>query len=164
MKIDAYNIGLVVSPQGLNENQARWMDRWLRYTVKALADSVVERKVHIVVPGFSATKETNYGLPRTIWNRALPAGVDLRIEPMPFGNMKSLETLLRLSHLLHDTDEVWCCPAGGQTGRLTRTRPGVVFWAAMDKLGSQRYKWVPPWVEYDLPPVIKPKEKKHGRA
>lgn len=155
MAIENYTVGMVVSAQGLTDEQYRWLNKTLRWTLKALGDGC---SVTLFIPGVDTNKNAGFGLPRTLTNRPLPPGCKMVLLPGTHGVTRADATLPRAKLLSH-VDEVWCMPGFRQNNRLSKTRAALSFWYGVGGERGHIYKWVPPWVDsHDV--VFQPKKQK----
>ena len=153
MQLKVYTVGLIVSAQGLTEDQQRWLSKTLRWIVKAIDGG----KVVLMVPGITTAKSSHYGLPSSLTNRPLPPNVSMQLLPGIGGVTRAMATEHRAAQV-HDLDEVWCMPGYRQTNRLSKTRPAMSFWYGVGGQRGNIYKWVPPWVDAHET-VYQPKKK-----
>lgn len=154
MAIENYCIGIVVSAQGITEDQARWITKTLRWTTKALGGG----HIRLMIPGITTSKSTNYGLPSSLICKPMPPGVGMILLPGTHGVTRAEATLHRASQLA-SVDEVWCMPSYRQTNRLSKTRAALSFWYGVGGRRANIYKWVPPWVDaHETAYQPKPKE------
>ena len=153
MAIENYTIGLVVSAQGLTEDQYRWISKTLRWTLRALGNG----SITLVIPGITTSKTDVFGLPKALVNKPMPPNV--RITPLPgVGGVTRAEATLHRANQLAAVDEVWCLPGFRQTSRLSKTRAALSFWYGVGGPRGHIYKWVPPWVD-GHEQVYQPKKK-----
>jgi hypothetical protein len=153
MAIENYTIGLVVSAQGITDDQARWITKTLKWTLKALGHGTVT----LFVPGINTSKASGYGLPRSLTGKPMPPNVKMVLMPGINGVTRADATLHRASQLA-TVDEVWCFPGWRQSNRLSKTRAALSFWYGVGGPRGHIYKWVPPWVD-GHETVFQPKKK-----
>lgn len=152
--IEHYSVGIVVSAQGITDDQVRWLNKSLKWTLKALGG---KSTVTVFVPGITTAKQDAYGLPRSLVNRSLPQGARMALLPGISGATRALATLHRHQQLAN-VDEVWCMPSYRQTNRLSKTRAALSFWMGVGGERGHCFKWVPPWVDsHEI--VYQPKKK-----
>ena len=142
MTIETYRIGMVVSAQGLTDEQSRWMSKTLRWITKAIGGGRVE----VFVPGITTHKVSNYGLSHSLTNKLLPPHVHMQLLTGCNGVTRIVATEHRAAQLAN-MDEVWCFPGWRQNNRLSKTRPALSFWYGVGGPRGNIYKWVPPWVD-----------------
>lgn len=142
MAIETYRVGMVVSAQGLTDEQSRWMSKTLRWITKAIGGGRVE----VIVPGITTHKVSNYGLPHSLTNKLLPPHVHMQLLTGCNGVTRIVATEHRATQLA-GMDEVWCFPGWRQNNRLSKTRAALSFWYGVGGPRGNIYKWVPPWVD-----------------
>lgn len=155
MIVKAYSVAIVIGNQGLSHNQIRWINKTLTWITK----NIETGQITVMVSGLNDNGMDNFGIPRDIWNRPMPKGVTLTTLPGAQKGMKVWESLSLLYYQLRECDEVWCCPGDGQTHRLARTKPNRAYQFGKEQIDRHRYKWIPPWIDPDDSPKVKPKGK-----
>ena len=154
MSFKQYTVGLVVSAQGITDEQFRWLQKTLRWTLKALGS---EGNITLFVPGITSSKSNDYGLPKSLTHKPLPPGVKMHLIPGLNGVNRASATMHRHSQIAA-VDEVWCMPGYRQTNRLNNSRPALSFWYGVDGPRGHIYKWIPPWVDsHDI--IYQPRQK-----
>lgn len=153
MEIRSYCVALIVSPQGMNDRQHRWVQFWLGYIAKSLPP---ECKVKVMIPGFNQEAGSHYGIPRDVWNKVLPAGCEMQEFPGWKGQSRPAQ-LQAMMTMLQPADEIWCLPTNRQTHYFSTSLPTMMFHHGLKSEQPPRFKWVPPWIETEAPPTKTPK-------
>jgi len=153
MELRSYYVTLVVGAQGLNDRQHRWVQHWLGFIAKGMPEGC---HVTLQVIGLNQDSKNHYGIPRDVWNKVLPSGCVMQ----EIAGVMGQSWNVRLNGLMSVTkyaDEVWCCPATRQTHYFSKALPTMLFHHAMKSEDPPRFKWVPPWIETEVPDVKVPK-------
>lgn len=143
MTIESYYVSLVVNQSGLNDNQTQWITKKLKW----IANQKLAGPVWLLALGFNGDPDDHMGLPRSVWNKTLPPGVNLKLLPGLRG--AGCEALQKMQHDLHEADEVWCCPSGTRVHLLNPARPNKIYRKGQLQIDHHRYKWIPPWISVD---------------
>lgn len=142
MAIKDYVVGLVTSAAGITEQQSQWLTKSLKWISKACQGAPIT----VMVSGINVSKKSCYGVHRSVSNKMWPPGVSVVFLPGLHGATRSEATQHRAGQL-ECSDEIWCMPCYGQSGRLSKTRPAMSFWFGVSGRRANIYKWVPPWVD-----------------
>lgn len=157
-----YRVGIVVSNQGLNEKQLAELSVRLDFIARMTEK---EGTIHLFVPGFNMA-DAEESVPREVRN-LLERKKKCQLLYIPTRGDHKDGVAEHIHYALvaeHRCDEIWCCPAMGQT----KNSPARV--AQVYRLGTgpgqrnhHRFKMIPPWVEPPTPqskaPAKKPNQK-----
>jgi len=152
-----YTIGIVVGEAGCNDNQMAEINLRLKFIVKLLEPH--GSKVILVVPGLRITEEY-HGVPSNIINLRYRVGVK-EIKTLDCG-VDGLKWRNAFGTLRGDCDEVWCLPATAHSHATSRGRVMKIYHAGQQSPGGARFKFIPPWVQPELP-VTQPTKQKRGK-
>jgi hypothetical protein len=148
-----YRVGIVIPKAGINVAQLAEIGKRLDFIAKTLpADGVV----YVYVPGFDLA-DAEASVVRDLCNM-LERKPKVQETYLPeAGDHKAGVATAIVYGLLGDKrcDEIWCCPAEGQTAHSSARVAQVWRLGQMSRFPT-RFKQIPPWVE---PPVPEAKQK-----
>lgn len=138
-----YTILLITSQAGLLENHRLWMLQQLKQcSLYAQAKNV---RIKIKVFGFIEDASRQMGVDSSVWNMRLPEKCDLEILP---GKRIWRQAQGMINEHVKKVDEVWCMALYGQTSRLSKGRPALVYFQHREGgVHPNQVKLIPPWVD-----------------
>lgn len=144
-----YRIGIVIPSTGLNGAQLAAVGERLSAVAKLLPEAGL---IRVFVPGFDL-HDPEATVARDLRN-LLERKAKVRTIYVPAAGRHKAGAaagIIRALGMDERCDEIWCCPAEGQTGRAT-ARVAQVWRLGQAGERPARYKLIPPWVEAPAPP------------
>lgn len=145
-----YTVGIVIPKVGINGAQLAEIGLRLDFIAKTLGK---EGTIQVYVPGFDLA-DAEASVVRDLCNM-LERKPQVQETYIPFKGDKKAGVALEIVHALGERlscDEIWCCPAEGQTAQSS-ARVAQVWRIGQGRDRPQRYKQIPPWVEPAVPPA-----------
>lgn len=155
-----YRVGLVIPSAGINERQLAVVSDRLSSIAHLLPE---DGRIEVYVPGFDLA-DAEATVARNICNM-LERKAKLWVAYIPARGDHRAGVAHAIVHELvkeKHCDEVWCCPAEGQTAGSTARVAQVWKLAQEGRMGVRPavFKQIPPWVE---PPTAATQQPKKGR-
>lgn len=140
-----YRVGIVIPSAGINTAQLATIGKRLDEIAKLLP---TDGHIEVYVPGFNLA-DAEISVVRDLRNLLERKG-KVRITYIPTrGDHKAgvaEHIIWELGPRSKRCDEIWCCPALGQTANSS-ARVAQVWRLGQASPTHQRYKTIPPWVE-----------------
>lgn len=143
--LNDYSVGIVIPKAGINGAQLAVISDRLGAILKLLPE---HGWLNVYVPGFDMA-DAEASIARELRNVLERKGQRLRLTYIPTrGDHKAGVA----HHIVYELgtakgcDEIWCCPAPGQTAQ-SMARVAQVYRLGQAGRAPARYKQIPPWVE-----------------